>query len=203
MPATRALGHFPPEVASHSTSAIYDGGAPPWPITCARAHNARRSRQRCQRPRFLRLSPPLPPPHWLSTSPCRDLPLTAHDACGPVAPSRARRSSATRARRCTSTAPSRSPSPSRCFRHQFLHACVRSLPLLTAPPAVLAHAAIFLRSRALPPTARFPHDFPPAVRAFTAEPPVLSRVLAAGPPRGAPAPPAAAQKSRRAGGDVR
>ena len=50
--------------------------------------------------------------------------------------------------------------------------------LLTAPPAVLAHAAIFLRSRALPSTARFPHDFPPAVRAFTAEPPVLSRVLA-------------------------
>ena len=72
----------------------------------------------------------MPPPRWLSTSPCRCLPLAAHDACGPVAPSRARRSSATRARRCTSTAPSRSPSPSAMLSTP-ISTCVRAL---TAAP---------------------------------------------------------------------
>ena len=45
-----------------------------------------------------------------------------------------------------------------------------------------SHAAIFLRTRALPSTARFPHDFLAHSAAFTAEPPGVSRVLAAGPP---------------------
>ena len=113
----------------------------------------------------------------------------------PIASSRARRSSATRARRCTSTAPSRSPSPSDAFDTNFymwLQCRVRSLHCSSTPHRPSSHAN-FLRTRALPSTACFPHDFfPSRLRAFTAEPPAgVPRVLVA---RGRLSPPPAAAR---------
>ena len=128
MPAKRALANFPAEVASHSK--VGAGSPPPRRSRAhARTMNAAAASV-ASVPVFSVFRRHLPPPRWLSTSPCRGLPLAAHDACGPVAPSRARRSSATRARRCTSTAPSRSPSPSAMLSTP-ISTCVRAL---TAAP---------------------------------------------------------------------
>ena len=104
------------------------------------------------------------PPHWLSTSPsaCPDSTVKhrhVQDQSLRLAPAAQRDAR----RRCTSTAPSRSPSPSDAFDTNFymwLQCRVRSLHCSSTPHRPSSHAN-FLRTRALPSTACFPHDFFP------------------------------------------
>ena len=72
---------------------------------------------------------------------------TSADQSPRLAPAAAAR----RAHDAASTTPSRSPSPSRCFRQQFLHVrCAMPLTarLLTTAPAVLARCDFFAHPRA-------------------------------------------------------
>ena len=187
MPKTEGIARFTGNTPRRSRQAARPPPRPLADVTCARA-------QWTPQPAALPTSPLSP--SFAMPPPCR---LTMRNAgqhvavdacestvCAPTSadqsPRLAPAAAARRAHDAASTTPSRSPSPSRCFRQQFLHVRCRSPPGSSPQHRPSSHAAIFLRTRALPSTARFPHDFLAHSAAFTAEPPGVPRVLAAGPP---------------------